>query len=104
MYDSSTPASRNNKRAYVDGVYDDDEYRRQKQKLELGSLVLPEVDATAEAGRLIQRLRELWSGANEEERLKLSLTMMYAVYVDTKETRSIVAVRPKILPSDEVLQ
>ena len=42
-------------KAYVNGVYDDDEYKRQKRtcELELESLVLPEADAAAEAGRLI---------------------------------------------------
>ena len=83
-------------KAYVDGVYDDDEYRRQKRacELELESLVLPEADAAAEAGRLISRLPKLWSGANLEERRKLLLTMLDAVYVDSKENM-IVAVKPK---------
>jgi site-specific DNA recombinase len=85
-------------RAYVDGVYDDDEYRRQKRKLvlEMESLVAPEADAAGEAGLLIERLPELWSGANEEERRKLLLTMLEAVYVDIKDERRIVAIRPKV--------
>ena len=39
-------------RAYVDGVYDDEEYKRQKRaaELELESLVVPEADAAAEVG------------------------------------------------------
>jgi len=84
-------------RAYVDGVYDDEEYRRQKRKLEmeLESLVAPEADAAGEAGRLIERLPELWSGANEGERRKLLLTMLDAVYVDSKDERRIVAIKPK---------
>ena len=84
-------------RAYVDGVYDDNEYRRQKQLLEteLESLVVPEVDAAAEAGRLIEKLPELWAGANLVERRKLLLTMLAAVYVDAKEERRIVAIKPK---------
>ncbi len=51
-------------RAYVDGVYDDMEYRRQKQLLdaELESLVVPEADAATEAGHLIEKLPELWPG------------------------------------------
>ena len=58
------------------GVYDDDEYRRQKRaaELDLESLVLPEADAAAEAGKLISQLPRLWSGANLEERRKLLLT------------------------------
>ena len=83
-------------KAYVDGVYDDDEYKRQKRacELELESLVLPEADAAAEAGRRISRLPKLWSGANLEERRKLLLTMLDAVYVDAKENM-IVAIKPK---------
>ena len=83
-------------KAYVDGVYDDDEYKRQKKtaELELESLVLPEADAAAEAGKLISQLPMLWSGANLEERRKLLLTMLDAVYVDSKENM-IVAIRPK---------
>ena len=84
-------------RAYVDGLYDDVEYRRQKRTLEMAleSLVVPEADAADEAGRLIERLPELWAEANEEERRKLLLTMLDKVYVDTREERRIVAVRPK---------
>ena len=62
----------------MDGVYDDEEYRRQKRKLEmeLESLIAPEADAASEAGRLIERLPEMWSGANEGERRKLLLSMV----------------------------
>ena len=83
-------------KAYVDGVYDDDEYKRQKRacELELESLVLPEADSAAEAGRLISQLPKLWSRANLEERRKLLLTMLDAVYVDSKENM-IVAIKPK---------
>ena len=84
-------------RAYVDGVYDDDEYRRQRRTLEmeLESLVLPEADAAGEAGRLIERLPELWAGASMDERRKLLLTMLETVYVDSREERRIVAIKPK---------
>ena len=83
-------------KAYVDGVYDDDEYKRQKRsaELELESLVLPEADAAAEAGKLISQLPRLWSGASLEERRKLLLTMLDAVYVDSKEN-TIVAIKPE---------
>jgi len=82
-------------RAYVDGVYDDVEYCRQKRELELESLVAPEADAAGEAGMLIARLPELWSGANEVERRALLLTMLDAVYVDSKDEKRIVAIKPK---------
>ena len=78
-------------------VYDDEEYRRQKRKLEmeLESLVAPEADAASEAGWLIERLPELWSGASEGERRKLLLSMLDAVYVDAKDEKRIVAIKPK---------
>ncbi|MGA2527467.1 MAG: hypothetical protein ABSF79_12765, partial [Smithellaceae bacterium] len=37
----------------------------------------------------------LWAGANLEEQRKLLLTMLDAVYVDARQTKSIVAIRPK---------
>jgi site-specific DNA recombinase len=37
----------------------------------------------------------LWGAANKEERRKLSLTMLDAVYVDAKKAKSIVAIKPK---------
>ena len=40
-------------------------------------------------------LPRLWAGANMEERRKLLLTMIDAVYVDAKEDKCIVAVKPK---------
>ena len=48
-------------RAYVDGLFSEDDYRDQKQSLamELESLVVPEVDAAADAGKLLKRLPEL---------------------------------------------
>ena len=51
-------------------------------------------DSAAEAGRLISQLPKLWSGANLEERRKLLLAMLDAIYVDSKESM-IVAIKPK---------
>ena len=62
--------------------------------MELESLVLPEARTAADAGKLIERLPELWPGSNMHERRNLLLAMLDAVYVDTK-TRSVVALRPK---------
>ena len=56
--------------------------------------MLPEADAAAEAGKLISQLPKLWSSANLEERRKLLLTMLDAVYVDSKENM-VVAIKPK---------
>ena len=49
-------------RAYVDGLYDHDGYRREKRSLEdkLANLVVPGVDAAMEAGKLLENLPVLW--------------------------------------------
>ena len=40
-------------------------------------------------------LSRLWGSATLDEQRRLLTTMLDAVYVDTKQTRSIVAIRPK---------
>jgi hypothetical protein len=84
-------------KAYFGGVFPDEEYRRQKRllELELESLVVPAANAAEEAGKLILNLEELWAEANVEERRRLLLSTLDAVYFDTKAAKSIVAVRPK---------
>jgi len=84
-------------RAYVDGLFPDEEYHRQKKlfEMELESLVVPQANAAEEAGKLIMSLPKLWSNANLEEKRTLLLTMLDAVYVDAKKLKSIVAIRPK---------
>jgi hypothetical protein len=84
-------------KAYIDGVFPDEEYQRQKKllELELESLVVPHANAAGEAGKLILDLPRLWANANDEERRRLLLTMLDAVYVDAKKTKSIIAVKPK---------
>ena len=84
-------------KAYVNGVFPDEEYHRQKKllEMELESLIIPQANAAEEAGKLILDLPRLWSNANVEERRKLLLTMLDAVYVDAKQTKSIIAIRPK---------
>ena len=84
-------------KAYVDGVFPDEEYHRQKRllEMELESLVVPGADAAEEAGRIIADLPRLWAGANDEERRKLLMTMLDAVYVDAREEKAIVAIKPK---------
>ncbi|MFC2041937.1 recombinase family protein [Chloroflexota bacterium] len=84
-------------KAYMDGLFPDEDYHRQKRlfEMELESLVVPQASATEEAGKLIMDLPKLWAGANIEERRKLLLTMLDTVYVDAKQTKSIVAIKPK---------
>lgn len=84
-------------KAYMDGLFPDEEYHRQKKllEMELESLVIPHANAAEEAGKLILDLPRLWANANDEERRRLLLTMLDAVYVDAKKTKSIIAVKPK---------
>jgi hypothetical protein len=84
-------------KAYVDGLFPDGEYQRQKKllEMELESLVVPAANAAEEAGNLINNLKNLWAEASLEEQRKLLLTMLDAIYIDAKKTRSIVAIRPK---------
>ena len=63
--------------------------------MELESLVVPAADAAEEAGKLILNLPKLWAEANQEEKRKLLLSMLDAVYVDAKQSKSIVAIKPK---------
>jgi len=84
-------------RTYRDGLCDESEYERQKRlmEMELESLVVPEADATEEAGKLVQQLPELWSGATLQERHRLLVSMLEAVYVDHKDAKAVVAIQPK---------
>ncbi len=82
---------------YLDGVMSEDEYRRQKRLLQdrLASLVVTGVDAAREAGTLLGELPALWESADLEERRRLLMTMLDAVYVDSGEEKAIVAIQPK---------
>jgi hypothetical protein len=82
---------------YVDKLISDEEYNHQLRTSngELESLVIPGMNAAAEAGRLISHLPELWAGANMEEKRNLLLTMLEAVYFYVKQTRSIVSIKSK---------
>ena len=61
-------------KAYIDGLFPDEEYNRQRKllEMELESLVVPGANAAEEAGKLIMNLRELWVEANVEEKRKLT--------------------------------
>ena len=57
--------------------------------------VLLQRRAAEEAGRLLSDLPALWREADLEERGKLLLGMLDAVYVETKELKQVVAIQPK---------
>jgi len=84
-------------KAYVDGLYGDEDYKREKRFLEerAASLVIPGIDVAREAGKLLEDLPTLWQEANLSERHKLLHTTLDAVYVDTVEEKAIVALKPK---------
>ncbi|MCI0805143.1 MAG: hypothetical protein J4N96_11925, partial [Chloroflexi bacterium] len=69
----------------------------QKKSLEwvLESLLVPEVDAAKEAGRLLADMPRLWAGATLQERHQLLRTILDAVYIDMKGGKSIVSVKAK---------
>ena len=82
---------------YLEGDLPRDQYTNRKRNLEnqLASLVIPDVDAAREAGKLLEQLPNLWQEADLAERRKLLTAMLDAVYVDTVEERAIVALKPK---------
>ena len=82
---------------YFDGHIPEDEYKRQKERLEEKerSLVLPDADVALEAGKLLEDLPRLWKKADLAARRRILMTMLDAVYVDTVEEKRIVAIRPK---------
>ena len=61
----------------------------------LGALVIPGIDATEEAGKLLEPLPDLWTKANLKERREILLTMLDAVYVGAAEDKSTMGIRPK---------
>jgi hypothetical protein len=54
-----------------------------------------EADAALEAGKLLEHLPRLWEKADIEERRRILMTMLDAVYVDTVEEKRIIAIRPR---------
>ena len=84
-------------KAYVDGLYSDEDYRREKRTPEdkLATQVVPGVDAATEAGKLLEHLPDLREKANLAERRELLMATLDAVYVDTVEDKSVVAIRLK---------
>jgi len=73
------------------------DYQAKKRQYEAGleSLIVPAVNAADEAGKLIQSLPRLWGKANMTERRKMLVTMLDAVYVDAKDDKAVVAIKPK---------
>ena len=51
--------------------------------------------ARVEKGAWWQQLSELWSEATSQERHRILVSMLEAVYVDHKEAKAVVAIQPK---------
>jgi len=81
----------------LEGDLPREQYTERKRSLEteLASLIIPDVDAAREAGRLLEESPTLWQEADLGERRKLLTAMSEAVYIDTVEERAIVALKPK---------
>ena len=62
---------------------------------QLANLVVPGAGAAMEAGKLLEDLPVWWAEVDLTERRKLLMAMLDAVYVDTVEKKSVVAIRPK---------
>ena len=79
------------------GLFDEIEYHSQEKFLEweLESLLIPEVDAAKEAGRLLDDMPRLWAGATLQERHQLLTTVLDAVCIDMRDRKSIVSVKTK---------
>lgn len=84
-------------KAFVDGLFDEIEYHRQKKSFEweLESLLIPEVDAAKEAGQVLADIPRLWAGATLTERHQLLTTILDGVYIDMKDRKSVVSVKAK---------
>ena len=59
------------------------------------SLQVPGLDAVQEAGKLLEDLPRLWKRADLADRRGILMSMLDAVYVECKEEKSIVAIKPK---------
>ena len=84
-------------KAYVDRLYSHDDYQREKRILEdrIASLVSPDQESAIRAGKLLEDLPCLWGKATMGEQRTLLMTMLDAVYVDTREEKRVVAIKPK---------
>jgi len=73
------------------------EYNVQRKLLQdnLDSLVIPQADAAINAGELLESLGLIWEKATLEEKHRLLIGMLEAVYIDLAASRSIVGIQPK---------
>ena len=84
-------------KTYVDGLIEDGEYELQRKLLQdrLSTLVIPEMEAAMDAGAFLENLGIIWTKATMEEKHKLLVIMLDAVYVDLLTSRKVVGILPK---------
>jgi site-specific DNA recombinase len=85
------------KEQYLELDIESGPYRLRKRLFEgeLNALVVPEADASAEAGKLLEDLPRLWREADLSEKRKLLMSLLDAVYVDTIKKTGVVKIQPK---------
>ena len=85
------------KTLYLEDELETGPYRLRKRLLEeeIAALVIPEADASEEAGKLLEDLPGLWAQADLGEKRRLLMSLFDAVYVDTIEKTGVVTIQPK---------
>ena len=80
-----------------DDNMDLEDYKTRKRRLaqQLSSVPVPARAEVKEAGKLRKELPRLWKRDNLGERRRILMSMLEAVYVECKEEKSIVAIKPK---------
>jgi DNA invertase Pin-like site-specific DNA recombinase len=81
---------------YADGVYDQERYRTEREKLQkqLEQLTPPRPVSVLEAGAQIETLAGIWPQASDEEKQELCRLMFSDVYLNVAEKR-ITRIRPQ---------
>lgn len=84
-------------RTYIDGFINDSEYEYQKKLLQdrLSTLSIPKLNATLDAGSLMENMGTVWSNSSIEDKHKLITLMLDAVYIDLLVSRRVVGILPK---------
>lgn len=84
-------------RAFVDGLIDESDYNVQRKMLQdrLDSLVIPEAESAFDAGEMLENPGNVWKHASLEEKNRLLVSMLDAVYLDIAAAKCVVGIVPK---------
>ncbi|MBN2007278.1 MAG: recombinase family protein [Anaerolineae bacterium] len=85
---------------YADGVYDRNRYRRERDAIqnELDLLVLPDPEATLEAGYRLESIGDVWPHNTPEEQQELTRLIFKEVYIDLLAQRIV-----RVVPDEDFL-